>query len=66
MNNPISLLSYSSAFSRCYPGKTISFKRAPHSQWWVVINGDQGARPLSLAEIESSTRDFNRGKVVAD
>lgn len=59
---------YISAFSRCYPGKTVEFRRAPRHMgggWWVVINGERGDHPLQLSDIESATKDFNRGKAIS-
>ena len=58
---------YIAAFSRCYPQKRVEVKAKYRNQQWffkVAINGDDGGRELTEAEMRSAIRDFNRGKVV--
>lgn len=55
---------YIAAFSRCYPGKTVTLRMARDGGYWVLINGEKGERPLTEKEITSATRDFNRGYAV--
>lgn len=57
------LQAYKDAFLKCYPQKTIAFKRSRVRQhepmrWFVVINGDKGDRAFTEEELVSATRDF--------
>lgn len=58
---------YIAAFSRCYPQKRVDVKaRSRNGQMFfrVAINGDDGGRELTEADMRSAIRDFGRGKVV--
>jgi hypothetical protein len=56
---------YKAAFETCYHGKAITFNRAGKNtdgvpRWNVVIDGDKGARPMTLDEIAEATVMFTR------
>jgi len=50
---------YRDAFSRCYPGKSVEFKRGKDDTTWIIIEGDKGTRPLTNNEVEEAIEGFN-------
>lgn len=50
---------YSDAFSRCYPGKSLEFKRGKEDTTWILIDKDKGSRALSTSEVIEATEAFN-------
>jgi hypothetical protein len=53
---------YTEAFGKCYPHHKLEVRgtrmRDGTHGWKVIINGDQGERPLTDSELASATIDF--------
>jgi hypothetical protein len=50
---------YRDAFTRCYPGTSVEFKKAKDDGTWIVIDGDKGPRPLTPSEVNEAIEGFN-------
>lgn len=56
---------YAAAFNKHYPTYAVTFERAKKTpdgaaRYHVVLNGDKGNLPMTMADMEEATRNFNR------
>lgn len=56
------IAAYEPAFGRCYPQRKLGFRPGRNGTIHVIIDEQEGDRPLTPEEMESAVRDFNRGK----